>query len=147
MITSSRSNKVKGVQVQISKEKENKLLSRKEITAKAMFEGTTPSRHDIQKEIAKQTKSKEDMTIITNINTSFGSTTATITAHIYDNKDVLMRTERENLIKKHLGHKPKEEGEEEKEQSPKQEDKGHEEKSKEKQEEKKEESKEEKKSD
>jgi len=95
------------VDLQIIQEKENILLSRKEINAKIMFDGKTPSRQDVQKELAKTTKAKEEMIIIRKIDTSFGTSTAIVTANIYTDAKMLKETERQNLVEKHIGHVPK----------------------------------------
>jgi len=97
------------MELQIIQEKENNLLSRKEVSAKIMFDGTTPSRKDVQKELAKAIKAKEDMLVIQKIDNGFGTTTAKITANVYSDAKMLERIERKNLVEKHIGHEPKKE--------------------------------------
>ncbi len=99
--------------ITISEQKENKIFGRKEITATVLFEGnTTPTRKDIQKEISKAVKSKEELTIIETIKTNFGDAKATIIARAYDDEESMKAIERKNLIEKHSGHEPKEESSE-----------------------------------
>lgn len=93
--------------LKVIQEKENVLLSRKEFVASINFDGTTPSRKEVQKELAKATKSKENMTIIKKIDTEYGSSFAKVTAFVYSNEVVMQKLERKNLIEKHLGHEPK----------------------------------------
>ncbi len=96
----------------INETKENALLSRKEVTATILFEGsTTPSRKEVQAELAKQTKAKEPLVLVTQINTNFGDAKAYVKAHIYDNEEAMKILERKNLVEKHAGHEPKEEKE------------------------------------
>lgn len=93
-------------------QKENVLLSRKEVSASISFDGATPSRKDVQKEVAKAVKAKEDMTIIKQIDTEYGSSFAKVYAHIYSDEAVMKKLERKNLVEKHVGHEPKQEEEE-----------------------------------
>jgi len=99
--------------LKVVKETVNVLLSRKEVVASINFDGTTPSRKDVQKELAKTIKADDKLVIIKHINTNFGSSFAEVIANVYDNEKVLNTLERKNLIEKHLGHEPKKaEGEE-----------------------------------
>ena len=97
----------------INETKENALLSRKEVIATILFEGsTTPSRKEVQVELAKQIKAKEPLVLVTHINTNFGNAKAQVKAHVYDNEETMKTLERKNLVEKHVGHKPKVEKEE-----------------------------------
>lgn len=110
--------------ITINNQTENKLLQRTEVTATMLFEGTTPSRKDVQQAIAAQTKAKEPLVIITKINTAFGNSKAIVNANIYQDEKIMLKSERKNLVEKHKGHdsqeaKTKEEAEEEvKEEKP-----------------------------
>lgn len=99
--------------INITEQKENKLLGRQEIVGSMSFEGATPTRQAVQKEIAKLAKTKEDLTIVNEINTAFGTSKATIKANAYDNEENMFAVERKNLVEKHAGREPKKaEGEE-----------------------------------
>lgn len=102
------------MEIKIIKETENKLLARREIVANVLFEKATPTRKDIQKELAKKIKSAEELSIIKQIKTNFGEASAVVTAYVYSDKEIMTKTERKNLIEKHAGHEPKPEGEGEK---------------------------------
>lgn len=93
-------------------EKENKLLSRRELIVKMEYMEKTPTRKDVQSEVAKSFNAKADLTIIEHIKNEFGKGLATITVYVYDNEEVMKRLTRQNLVEKHAGHEPKkEEGE------------------------------------
>lgn len=92
-------------------QKENILLSRKEVSASISFDGATPSRKEVQKELATAVKAKENMTIIKHINTDFGSSFAKVVANVYSDEAVMKKLERDNLVAKHVGHEPKKEEE------------------------------------
>lgn len=97
--------------INIIEDKENKLLSRREIVGKINFEGKTPSRKDLQKEFAKKLKSDEKLTIINSVKTNFGDVSAKVTATVYSDEAVMKAIERKNLVEKHAGHEPKQEEE------------------------------------
>ncbi|MGE0793413.1 MAG: hypothetical protein AB7V77_04525 [Candidatus Woesearchaeota archaeon] len=85
----------------IKEKKENKALSRTEVLAEVVFEKATPNRLEIQDLIAKEAKSDKKLTIIKTIKTSFGKSSALVTAFIYSNADVMNSIERKSLIEKH----------------------------------------------
>lgn len=95
------------MELKIISQNENKSLFRTEVEASIVFEKTTPTRKDIQKEIAKKLKSKEDLTIIKTVKTAFGEAKATVFANVYTDENVLKTLERKNLIEKHADHEPK----------------------------------------
>lgn len=100
----------------ITKQTQNPLLSRTEVEAKIIFEGATPKRVDVQKALAESLKSEEKMVIVQTIQTSFGHAQAQVVAHAYSDEASMKANERANLLDKHSGHKeePKENAEEEK---------------------------------
>lgn len=73
----------------ILKEKETPLLSRKRITAEVTFKGATPARVNIRKELATKLKAKEELVEIRHIYSKFGEEKAKVIAHIYDNEKVM----------------------------------------------------------
>lgn len=98
--------------ITVTNQKENPLLSRNEVTAKVIFEKVTPSRKDIQGELAKKVKAKPELFIVKKIDTAYGDTSAIVTAYAYSDEAVMKRIERQNLVEKHAGHDPKEAEEE-----------------------------------
>lgn len=93
------------MEIEIQKQRETPLLARKRVTAIAHYEGTTPSRIQIRKEIASKVKSDEDLVIIRHIYTKFGSRDAKIIAHVYNDKAMVEKLEGKKLIDKHSGKK------------------------------------------
>lgn len=89
------------MQMNIVKEKETPLLSRKRVTLEIDYNGATPSSNDIVKELSKKLKSKEDLVEIRHIYKKFGKSKSKVIAHIYENPEVMSK-----IIK--LGKKAKE---------------------------------------
>ena len=82
------------VNIEIKEKKENKLLSRVELTAHASFhKKATPSGQAVKESIAKALGTETEMVVVKNIHTSYGTNTATISAYHYSNKDVLQKLE------------------------------------------------------
>lgn len=87
--------------MELIKENEMKLLSRKRLTLMRENKGATPSRQDLIKEVAKQFNVKEDLVIIKHVYSQFGETKTKIIAHVYTDKNKMKVFEIANLIKKH----------------------------------------------
>lgn len=81
------------METKITNKTENKLLKRTEIEGTLAFQGATPSNKELAAELAKQLKTQEELIEIKKIDTKFGTMTASFKAHIYADKDTLMKTE------------------------------------------------------
>ena len=75
------------------KEKQNPLLSRKEYTLQVVFEGATPSKKEAKKEVSKAVKADENLCVVREVKTSFGSNKAVVTMFVYDKADDMKRIE------------------------------------------------------
>ncbi|MFO8016535.1 MAG: 30S ribosomal protein S24e [Candidatus Woesearchaeota archaeon] len=98
------------MKLEIKKERDTPLLSRKRVTLNAEYEGSTPSRMDIRKETAKKLKAKENLVVIKHIYTRFGAQKAKIIAHVYEDEKDMKKLEGEGLLKKHNAGEEKKEG-------------------------------------
>ncbi|MBW3011679.1 hypothetical protein KY311_00695 [Candidatus Woesearchaeota archaeon] len=89
----------------ISKEK-NALLSREDVVAKIDFSGAaTPSRKQIIDALASKLNAKQNLIVIKKIDTSFGSASAKVTAHVYDNEEVMAGLKPQHIGKRDTGKK------------------------------------------
>ena len=98
--------------MEILKEKEMKLLSRKRVTLLVDNTKGTPSRMELVKEIAKKFKVKEDLIAIKHIYPQFGNNKSKLFVHIYEDKEKMEMFEHEDLLKKHRGEEVTKEVEE-----------------------------------
>jgi len=89
----------------IISEKDNKLLSRKEIVAEFITEAVTKSRAEIKTEIAKKFKAKEELIIVREIKTNFGNRNFVVTAMIYDDLKSLKLIANNHFIKRNEAKK------------------------------------------
>ncbi|MFH2020321.1 MAG: hypothetical protein ABIJ34_02840 [archaeon] len=87
--------------MEILKERDMKLLSRKRVSLMMGTKGT-PARYDILKEVAKKCGAKEDHIVIKHIYSQFGKPMSKVIVHVYDDKDKIKIFEHENLLKKHV---------------------------------------------
>ena len=97
------------MELKIDKTSDMPLLSRKRVTAWVDYTGKTPSRLELQKQIAKKISSKEDLVIVKHIYPRYGQQHAKVIANIYTNIDDLKRFEHDYLIKKNSPAEKKEE--------------------------------------
>jgi small subunit ribosomal protein S24e len=77
------------MKIQIVKEKENKLLNRKEIDFKVAYDGATPKIGDVRKELISALHSKENLTIIDSIKGGFGAKSVKGYAKVYKDEEGL----------------------------------------------------------
>lgn len=98
------------MEIEITKEKETPLLSRKRVTAFAHYEGSTPSRLKIMKEVAKALKADENLVILRHIYTRFGQHRAKLIIHTYSDEQTMLRLEGAELVAKHRPKAEKKEG-------------------------------------
>ena len=79
--------------IEITLQKENQLLGRKEIQASVNYKGATPKRDDILKLVASKAGSKEELVIVKEIQTTYGQQVAKVTAYAYSSIDALKKLE------------------------------------------------------
>jgi len=89
------------MKIEIKKEMETPLLSRKRVTLMAEYEGPTPSRQAFRKEIAQKLSADENLIILKHIYTRFGIPRAKIIANVYANMEDLKKLEEHSLLVKH----------------------------------------------
>jgi ribosomal protein S24E len=77
-------------------------MHRKHFEAKVIFEGKTPSRVDMIKNLCQKLSSKENMTVIRKIVTDYGSERALLNGYVYDNEKMMDTLERKFVKLRHL---------------------------------------------
>ncbi|MEN6610389.1 MAG: 30S ribosomal protein S24e [Methanoregulaceae archaeon] len=95
--------------VQITSDKRNELLARREVEFTLRFEGATPSRMQIIGKLCALLNTKENQIVVGNLKTEFGKTEVRGSARIYDSEEARNRVERPHLMARGMP-KPKEEG-------------------------------------
>ncbi len=74
------------MKVKITEQKDNPLLSRKEIKAEVEFDSKVPSREEIRGELSRLAKTDKENMIIIKVNSTFGQKKAIALANVYPNK-------------------------------------------------------------
>lgn len=88
--------------IEVLKKSHEPLMHRTYFEAKIVFEGKTPSRIDILKDLCHKLTSKENMTMVRKIKTDYGSERALITGYVYDDEKKMQMLEREFTKLRHL---------------------------------------------
>ena len=101
------------MELEITGKKENKTLQRQEVKIEIKNVTLTPSRKELRPKIAALLGAKEELTVIENIDHTFGTNQGKIKAHVYENEEAMKKTEPVYLIQRDLGKKKKK-GEKEK---------------------------------
>ncbi|MFH1506384.1 MAG: 30S ribosomal protein S24e [archaeon] len=89
------------MEIEILNKEKNPLLGREGIEAKVAYSEATPSRKQIRKELAKKIGKKEELVVVRQIKTYFGSGMAKIYANAYDKEEDLKAGEIESILKRH----------------------------------------------
>jgi len=88
------------MEIEVTKEKENPLLERKELMIRVSYEGTTPERSEVIKKVASINNTTPEMVVIQNLEGSFGKRESTGYVKIYNSIDRLNKVELKHIIKR-----------------------------------------------
>ena len=84
---------------------ENKLLDRIEVNFSLEYEGKSPSREEIRKELANKLSADENLLILDKFKQNAGEKRGFGYAKIYKNRDALERIERKHIIERNFKKK------------------------------------------
>lgn len=85
------------MELQISKDFENKLFGRREISFSLSYTGKTPTKEEVKQEICKKLSIDPELTLIVRISPLFGTTVNQGLAHSYSSKE-MMKVEQKYLF-------------------------------------------------
>jgi len=88
--------------IEILKKQDEPLTKRQYFEAKLVFEGKTPSRLDIKKDLAHKLGTKENLTVVRKILNDYGSERAMISGYAYADETTLTKLENRYVIVRHL---------------------------------------------
>jgi small subunit ribosomal protein S24e len=94
---------------EITSDKRNELLSRREVRFTLRYEGATPSRMQIIGKVCALMNVKEQQVVLDSLNSGFGKMELTGDVRIYDSEEGRKKTERAHMMTRGMP-KPKEEG-------------------------------------
>ena len=94
---------------EITSDKRNELLSRREVRFTLRYDGATPSRMQIIGKVCALLNVKEQQVVLDSLKSSFGRMELNGEARIYENEESRTKTERAHLMARGMP-KPKEEG-------------------------------------
>ncbi len=97
--------------IEVLKEQEVPLLSRKRYTLEVDSPKQTMSRKELVKLVAEKIKSKPELVVVKHIYTRYGSRKSKVIAHSYKDKKDMERIEEGYLLKKNSLEEPKSEEE------------------------------------
>ena len=88
--------------IEITNKKPEPLMKRIYFEGKLVFEGKTPSRIDIKKDVCSKLGSKDALTVIRKINTDYGSERALFNGYAYEDEANLKNLENKYTLLRHL---------------------------------------------
>ena len=86
------------MEISITSDTQNELLSRKELEFTITFNGATPSRKLVHAKLAATMNVGRDQIVLDSMKTRFGITILKGSARVYQNKDDLVKLERAYLM-------------------------------------------------
>lgn len=88
--------------IEILNKKPEQLIKRTHFEAKVVFEGKTPSRIEMKKDLCTKLGSKDNLTIIRKIINDYGSERAKLNGYIYDDEATMNNIENRYVKLRHL---------------------------------------------
>lgn len=79
------------IEINITKDIENKLLERREIVFTASYVGKTPSKEELKESVCKKLNLNPDTTSIVKIEQRYGSMRSEVMVHSYSEKEAMER--------------------------------------------------------
>lgn len=95
--------------IEITSDKRNELLSRREVQFILRYDGATPSRMQVIGKLCALLNVKEQQVVLDSLRSSFGKMELSDEARIYDSEEGKKKTERAHLMSRGMP-KPKQEG-------------------------------------
>ncbi|MCK4670155.1 MAG: hypothetical protein KAT43_03050 [Nanoarchaeota archaeon] len=100
------------MKIDIIEKKDEALFQRETIIAKCEFDGATPSILELKNRIAAQLGVKEDLVVVKNIFSEFGSKSGKVEVRVYKDAESLKKAETEKVIKRNTPKKEEKPAEE-----------------------------------
>jgi small subunit ribosomal protein S24e len=88
--------------IEITKKEHEPLMKRTYFEGKLVFEGKTPSRIDIKKDLCHKLGSKDAMTAVRKIKTDYGSERAVFNGYVYEDEGQMKKLENRSTLLRHL---------------------------------------------
>lgn len=88
--------------VEVLKKNHEPLMKRSYFEARVVFEGKTPSRLELMKDLCQKLASKNEMTIIRKIITDYGSERALLHGYVYEDSAIMGKIESNFVKMRHL---------------------------------------------
>jgi small subunit ribosomal protein S24e len=102
------------MEIEITKETDNQLLMRKEVSFRLKHEGASPGRAEARNALINELRSSQNLLVIDRMKTEFGKRETVGYAKVYESEDRLREVEREHILKRNFDRSG--EGEVEKEE-------------------------------
>ena len=81
------------MEILITSDKQNELLSRREVAFTLNYNGATPSRKLVQAKLAAMVNAGKDQVVLDSMKSRFGISVLTGSARVYQNKEDLVKLE------------------------------------------------------
>ncbi|MGZ4925090.1 MAG: 30S ribosomal protein S24e [Halobacteriota archaeon] len=94
------------MQIEVIKEENNELLTRKQLQLKIQHEAATPARLEVRDKVAADFKIAPERVIIDNMQTAFGKKETTAYVKIYESAEAARQIEQAHILKRNTPPTP-----------------------------------------
>jgi len=94
------------MQIEVIKEENNELLSRRQLQIKIQHEAATPARMQVRDQVATDLKVEPEQVIIDNMHTAFGKKETVAYVKIYESAEAAKQIEQEHILKRNAPPTP-----------------------------------------
>jgi small subunit ribosomal protein S24e len=90
------------MEIEITKEADNRLLMRKEVFFRLKHDGASPGRGEVRNALIKELRCTQNLLVIDRLKTEFGKKETVGYAKAYESEDRLRAVEREHILKRNF---------------------------------------------
>ncbi|MBN2052921.1 30S ribosomal protein S24e [Candidatus Woesearchaeota archaeon] len=87
--------------IQIINDEKKQLLKKRTLTGKLGYEGKTPGRLELRKEIAHKLNAKEELVLVKQLKPDYGNQSAHFIIEIYDDAETMKQVEQNYMLLRH----------------------------------------------
>lgn len=87
------------MEIEVVEKRYNPLLGRTEVKARVShFGSATPTRSEVRRQLAARLNADLERTVVLKVLTPFGISESNVEAHVYDDKETMLRTEKPYIL-------------------------------------------------
>lgn len=90
------------MEVEITEERDNPVLHRKEVSFRVSHKGATPKREEVRKKLTGKLSADKEAFVLKRLVTSFGSGESKGIVHLYESREHMLGTEPRHVLRRNF---------------------------------------------